>query len=152
MRKESECSCNSCKMMCMNSPCFPTPQDVLRLEKENMLSYFTYTVFVDVTTMKWYDIIAPIGAKLSHLSVQNKCVFLDNNQLCMLHNYGLKPTEGKLMKHDVYDSLAVRLEILETWNNDEGEELLDRLYRGERRKTLEEMKNNYDGMIKYGRE
>lgn len=152
---KSECSCEKCANMCRNSPCFPTPSDVISLFNTvtsgglKMRDFLMYTVFVDVKNNKWYDLIAPRSTDNKD-NIGSTCVFLHKG-LCLLHKSGLKPTEGKVMHHDIEDSLAVRLEILKSWDTPEGHGIIKAFSPSGRHGTEEHMKTNHKN-ISYGYE
>ena len=42
----NNCSCTACKTMCLSSPCFPTPEEVVRLDKMGFGSDLMFTMFM----------------------------------------------------------------------------------------------------------
>lgn len=122
--ENSNCSCNDCKSMCLNSPCFPTPEDVIRLENNVFGDDLMFTIYVNPLKLELYPLVAPKSTSIGKLI--NKCTFLNNEGLCELHNLGLKPTEGKLAIHGKSEehSIQIRTEICETWDSELGRELL----------------------------
>ena len=91
--KEHSCSCDKCKSMCKKQACIGTPEEMLRIAKAgyaDKLAKTSWLVGVIVGThKKGVDIVAPNMTK-------DGCPFLDKNNLCILHNLGLKPLEGRM--------------------------------------------------------
>lgn len=141
-RPEHECACTQCVKMCKHSPCFPTPKDVVDLIEAGLKDKLQYTVWLDIETGKWYDLIAPKGFKAfedNEFAIQ--CVFLNSNDKCDLHNAQLKPTEGKLMLHDMDNSVQIRREVLKSWDTEEGFLMLMHYYPLDTLATIYRMKN-----------
>lgn len=53
------------------------------------------------------------------------CTFLDENNLCRLHDLDLKPTEGRLALCHNRTPDGLHEQIGQTWNTDEGRALID---------------------------
>lgn len=131
----AECSCNQCKLMCYVSPCFPTPQDVDNIIRAGFEQNLKPTAYINLDTLQRYDLIAPDSKQIITIDkngnnvVLNKCVFLDDSNLCKLHKLGLKPIEGKLTLHNRKESEAVelRVSVCETWTNNENSELVTKI-------------------------
>lgn len=91
--EEHACSCDKCKTMCKKQACIGTPEDMLRIAKagfsDKLASSYWLVGLMNRTHSNAIEMIAP-------LMTPNGCSFLDENNLCMLHDLGLKPTEGKL--------------------------------------------------------
>ena len=132
---KNDCSCNQCKLMCYVSPCFPTPEDVDKLLKAGYETLLKSTTYINIDTFESYDLIAPDSKQIITIDkngnnvVLNKCVFLDDNNLCKLHNLGLKPTEGKLAIHnrEHSETVKLRVSVCETWTNNENFELVTKI-------------------------
>lgn len=132
---ESNCSCEQCKMMCHISPCFPTPQDVDKLIQHGFEDNLKTTIFLDVRDGKQYELIAPkaiqgiIATKSGHIIPINKCTFLTEDNLCSLHDLGLKPTEGKQAIHGMehVETVEHRISICQTWSDPKNLILVDKL-------------------------
>lgn len=124
-------------MMCLTSPCFPTPQDVEILIQAGFGEDLMKTSFVDIRNFDIYDVIAPkaitmtVQTKNGDLATLNKCTFLDTQGFCKLHKSGLKPTEGKLANHTVESdkTFDLRVEICNTWTKPENLDIVSKLYR-----------------------
>ncbi|MCC8153099.1 MAG: hypothetical protein LIP01_02105 [Tannerellaceae bacterium] len=93
-RKPISCKCQECKKQC-KVPCLGTPEDIERLIDAGYGD--------KVAVMSW-DVAKLLGRKedpvymVQAISTDNGCIFFENG-LCILHDQGLKPTEGKLSHH-----------------------------------------------------
>lgn len=121
--KPHNCSCIKCKTMCLSSPCFPTPEEVVRLEKMGFGSDLSFTMFMNPSTFEIYSLVAP---KVAPKGLLNQCTFHTPDGLCELHELGLKPTEGRLAHHDQphADTVTLRVSVCELWKTDLAKELL----------------------------
>ena len=125
--ESTECSCNQCKLMCYVSPCFPTPEDVDKLLKAGYETLLKPTTYININNFESFNLIAPNSKQIITIDkngnniVLNKCVMLDDNNLCKLHKLGLKPTEGKLAIHNKPqdETVEFRVAICETWKDSE---------------------------------
>jgi hypothetical protein len=111
--KTSECSCDVCKNMCRRTPCLPTPEDVVKLMAAGHKSKLRATIYAGPFTDVPVRLVAP------HYDEERKaCAFLDDNNLCILHESGLKPLEGKLANHaNEYEQVKNNIQyILNLWN------------------------------------
>lgn len=90
---DNACSCNSCQQMCKKTPCLGTPQDILTLinnghrDKLAMTGWaagVVHDIPVIPMVQPWFD------------QERGACAFLSDDNLCTLHDAGLKPTEGRL--------------------------------------------------------
>lgn len=133
-RETNSCSCNQCKNMCLVSPCFPTPEETRTLIENGYEDRLSISTFVDIRTLSFYDIVAPKAIKheiiINGQAIPlNKCNFLDSNGLCILHDKGLKPIEGRLAscKNTEEKALQNRLDVCATWPNSAlGQKLLEK--------------------------
>ena len=114
-REIVECSCNACKQMCKNSPCFPTPSDAIKLIEAGFKDKLMLSIWMSFK-FGIYFVIAPVLES-------SGCIFLTSNGLCSIHDRGLKPTEGKLAIHDLADD-SLRESICKTWATEEGIQLI----------------------------
>jgi hypothetical protein len=92
---EHSCSCKACKGMCKKTPCLGTPSDILKIieagyKKEIASTYWAAGVVHGQGPIEMFQ---PFQNK------NGRCVFLDCNDLCKLHDKGLKPIEGRLASH-----------------------------------------------------
>jgi len=112
-------------MMCKVSPCFPTPEQIEDYEKEGIMDFFSPTMWADRDTGEIYTVLAPEG--YHHKTVNNiplmRCVFHSPEDLCLLHDRGLKPTEGKLADHND-PSTELRKYICGKWDNKEAQNII----------------------------
>lgn len=133
--EKNNCSCNQCKLMCYVSPCFPTPQDVDNLIRAGFEQNLKPTAYINLDTLQRYDLIAPDSEQIITIDkngnniVLNKCVFLDDNNLCKLHDLGLKPIEGKLAIHnrEQSETVKLRVSVCKTWTNNENSKLVTKI-------------------------
>lgn len=123
----NNCSCMACKTMCLSSPCFPTPEEVVRLDKMGFGSDLMFTMFMNPETKEIYALVAPRSTEKMG-GIINQCTFHNAQGLCDLHELGLKPTEGRLANHNQKHSDTVRLRVAtcELWKTDLAKELLVR--------------------------
>lgn len=119
------CNCLKCKTMCLSSPCFPTPEEVIRLQKLGFGSDLMFTMFMNPETFEIYSLVAPKSTEFMD-GIINQCTFHTKDGLCELHELGLKPTEGRLANHNQPHSATVtlRVAICETWKGEIAEKLL----------------------------
>ena len=95
--KETSCSCDKCKNMCRTAPCLGTPEDIIKICEAGFQGKIALTGWATGLVMGVYHKpITMLQAKFEN----GKCSFLDDNDLCILHDLGLKPTEGKLAHHN----------------------------------------------------
>lgn len=96
-RKPVSCKCAMCKEQCRRAPCLGTPQDIWALIEagyEDKLEVTGWSVGMILGRLPF-----PIPMVQAILT-ENGCVFFENG-LCILHELGLKPTEGKLSHHTI---------------------------------------------------
>lgn len=125
-RKESACSCLTCKLMCKQSPCFASPQDAKKIIDAGYKDRLRSSVYID---LKAFDINNPnmleaVAATARHaiapqFSAEHGCTFQGKDGLCELHEKGLKPTEGRLANHNQCDD-GIRRAVCDTWISREG--------------------------------
>jgi hypothetical protein len=96
--------------MCQRRPCWPTPAD---REQDK-------TVYILTPAIAGCE----SGEAPAHPS--GPCTFLDENNLCCLHDLDLKPTEGQLALCHNRTPDGLHEQIGQTWNGDEGQALIDR--------------------------
>lgn len=91
--KDHACACDKCKAMCKKTPCLGTPEEMIRISKAGFTEKLAETKWLvgilHGTHQKPVSIIAP-------LMTDTGCAFQDENGLCILHDLGLKPMEGRL--------------------------------------------------------
>lgn len=133
----NSCSCNHCKMMCYVSPCFPTPDDVINLINAGYEDQLAPTLYIDLSKIQKYQVIAPKSKAMLYTKedgeqvLLHKCNFLNENNLCSLHDKGLKPTEGRLAKCGNSEEKAVQLRVAvcNTWTNIDQKEKAEKLFK-----------------------
>jgi len=94
--KESECSCDACKKMCLHQPCLGTPLDILKIVEAGHGDKLAGSVWLTGIVTETHD--KPVQM-IQPLKTEKGCAFLDEDCLCTLHDKGLKPTEGKIAHH-----------------------------------------------------
>lgn len=111
----SECSCNSCKSMCMTASCVCTPTDAARLILAGYRLMLAETVIVAPSVIKQFG--KPMKA-ITPLFKNGRCCMLNDDNLCRLHDKGLKPLEGRLAHHSIHTANVPPLWlILKQWDN-----------------------------------
>lgn len=110
--KPSECSCNTCKNMCMTDPCIPTLEEAHRLVNEGYPNKLNFTILAAPVAI---NLIGHPVKLMAPKFINNRCVFLDESNLCQLHEKGLKPIEGRFAHHEKPTDLSLFKAILETW-------------------------------------
>ena len=96
-RRPIECKCQKCKQQC-KTPCLGTPEDILRLIKAGYKERLAIT--------HWWVGIARGKLDFPVIMIQARqeengyCTFFHDG-LCELHDWGLKPTEGRLSHHSI---------------------------------------------------
>ena len=124
------CACDTCVDMCKNRPCWGTPSDIRKIieaghGKSLMLDYWAADSRSNYEEIKilspaivgresWSAPFWPIG----------QCTFLDDKNLCRLHDSGLKPTEGKAAICDDSMPANIHFEVAMTWNTEEARLLI----------------------------
>ena len=111
----AECSCASCRAMCEQSTCMPTPGEaraLIRAGHARRLARYEprgSDVYAFVAP-------APTGHEGATLRTTNSgcCTFLSAGR-CELHEPGLKPLEGRLAMHDRPWPL-VRKQVYFSWS------------------------------------
>jgi len=93
---ENACSCPTCQKMCKTCPCLGTPEDILNIIIAGHGDKLAFTLWGTGLISGEHDsIVEMIQPRMD----KNGCAFLDDKNLCTLHDLGLKPTEGKLANH-----------------------------------------------------
>ncbi len=115
--KENSCNCDICKNMCKTVPCLGTPKDISLIFLAGLGNKLTKTGWAVGLIAGTHDhIINMIQPKFEN----GRCAFLNEKDLCQLHDLNLKPTEGKLSNHnnDVVEKLeeTVNFQIANMWD------------------------------------
>lgn len=95
--KPCQCQCNECIKQCMKTPCLGTPDDILKLIDAGYKDYLNFTLWA--VGMLTGHINYPIPM-VQAIYNDRGCVFF-RNSLCVLHDLGLKPTEGRFSYHSI---------------------------------------------------
>ena len=107
-RKPIDCKCSLCKQQC-KQVCLGTPDDIMKIADAGYGNLLKYTDW-------WAGVshgVSPIRMVQLELT-NNGCVCFVNG-LCILHDKGLKPTEGKLSHHSTtMDNFKFRKSL--SWN------------------------------------
>lgn len=130
-KQENTCSCEKCAGMCRVSPCYPTPQEVVKAVRHGYKDKFMITGFIDQKFGIIWPLIAPEGIDWRHgPHIFHRCVFLNSDMKCDLHNTGFKPLEGRLLNHEstTEECEHIRLEILLSWNTQEAFEVVKNIF------------------------
>jgi hypothetical protein len=117
--KATNCHCKKCVAMCRKSICIGTPIDIAKLILAGHVAMLRSVMWDAGKMYGCHEVIEMVKLK----SFENgTCVMLDINEKCMLHNSGLKPTEGKLAdcKMDFFtkDQFPPVLAVAYTWKRD----------------------------------
>lgn len=106
--EESVCECKTCINMCHISPCIGTPSDILAIMKAGYDSALVMTKWAAGVKQG----IPPITMIQPYYDGgRGCCVFMDETKKkCILHDEGLKPTEGRLQNHAL-GNLGVKMGI-----------------------------------------
>ena len=123
--KEYVCQCKKCISCCENRPCWPTPQEAKKLienkfGKQLMLDYWEddENIYIVSPAIKRYE------GRHAPYTPKGKCTFLDSNNLCKLHDLGLKPLEGKVSGcKKSYPNLHHDVAML--WDSNEGRKVVE---------------------------
>ena len=124
--RESTCSCSTCQHMCRVAPCLGTPSDILKIAEAGHADKLLITGWAAGVP---YNI--PMVPMVQPKMTPTGCIFLVNN-LCTLHEDGLKPTEGRLTKGCEVDVLTVNqlpvaFAVARTWGLVENNEIIKQI-------------------------
>lgn len=96
-RKPVECKCRACKEQC-RTPCLGTPDDIMKLIEAGYIDKLLPTGWVVGMMLGKIDHVIPM---VQLKKAENGFCVLYKGGLCLLHELGLKPTEGKLSHHTI---------------------------------------------------
>ena len=122
---ETACACDTCKNMCKIQPCIGTPEDIAKLVLAGHGSKMAKTTWM--VGMLTGTTSAPIDMYQIMANEDNSCPFLDENNLCELHDAGLKPTEGRLSHHTDVETFTgdfmdtVNYKVAVSWVDEDGD-------------------------------
>lgn len=122
------CSCERCRRMCEERPCWPTPAEAIALLDAGrgsslMLDYWSggfpspEDEFPDSVDILGPAIVGCEG-RGAPFWPGGRCTFLSQQGLCSLHDRGLKPAEGRKAGHVTPDGLHKA--VARTWDSDLG--------------------------------
>lgn len=123
-KKPVSCKCETCKIQCRKAPCIGTPEDIEKIINAdggyyNLLADSVWASGVPFGIAP-KDFIAPLMVN------GGGCVFFVAG-LCLLHDLGLKPTEGKLSHHDPIKARrfqdTINYHVASTWTPEEYERI-----------------------------
>src|SRR6185295_2622401 len=103
--QENSCACAKCKSYCHKVPCIGTPQDMLKIAEAGYGDRIGGTLWLAGIPMglEPIAIVAPLFDQ-----EKSRCTFLTDDDLCELHDKGLKPTEGRLSTHEHLDYTEIK--------------------------------------------
>ena len=125
----TSCSCSECQAMCQRRPCWPTPADAQRLIEAGYADSLMLDWCFDREQSKTICLLTPAihgreaGEAPAHPS--GPCTFLDEQNLCRLHDLNLKPTEGQLALCHDRTPAGLHEQIGQAWDCDAGRALVD---------------------------
>ncbi len=111
---DTECKCKICVEMCRDVPCWGTPDDIQALINAGYRNKLKVQYWKNGLTSTY--IVIPTSKEHKRC-----CIFLEND-LCMLHDKGLKPTEARKVLCSK-PPIGVHNAVALTWNTFEGRNL-----------------------------
>ena len=125
---ENACSCTTCQNMCRKTPCLGTPQDILTLVNNGHKDKLKGTIW----GAGWSFGIGSIEMVQPHYDKdRGACAFLSEDNLCTLHDAGIKPTEGKLAtcKPHGVDAFEKTLayQVAATWKDPANKSIINKI-------------------------
>lgn len=117
---EHDCTCEWCVSCCMKMPCWGTPDEI-----RNIINAGLGAALMVVETHHDGDIqvLCPSSSGrndyYNYWPVRGKCVFVDDDNRCELHDRGLKPLEGRVTLHGK-DHVGLHEYVRATWQTYEG--------------------------------
>jgi hypothetical protein len=148
-KKPVSCKCETCKVQCRKAPCIGTPEDIEKIINADGRYYYLLADSVWASGVPFgiapKDFIAP-------LMLKDGCGFFVNG-LCILHDLGLKPTEGRLSHHTAERPRrfqdTINYHVASTWTPEEYERIKGLLEakngKKEIKDALNDAKNKTDG-------
>jgi hypothetical protein len=131
--KSNSCSCDACIKMCNCYPCQPTPKEAYNLIKVGYAKRLMLKAWPAKNNPKLVIpslVPAIVGYEMGVGPLQQykgSCTFLNKDNLCELHQQGLKPAEGRFARHDTPKEQEEDLmrEIMQLWIR-HGEKVFDK--------------------------
>lgn len=129
-RTPVSCQCAVCRAQCRRTPCLGTPQDIWALIEAGYRDKLVLTVWS--VGLFFGRIPFPIPM-VQALQTPQGCVFF-KDELCLLHDLGLKPTEGRLSYHTLTEenfrfSKSLSWNVASTWLDTRNTELIIRIFK-----------------------
>lgn len=126
---EYECNCNVCVSFCYHRPCWGTVEEMKKIidagyGNKLMQDYWSSEgekedILIIVPAVKGFEqTCAPFFPT-------GKCAFLNNDNLCILHDKKLKPIEGRITYHVKQLKDNFHEELIKEWDTEEGRKLVD---------------------------
>lgn len=118
-REPSECSCKLCQSQCMSAPCLGTPADMERIIDAGYGAFLEPTIWGAGKLLGVTD--KDIQMYSQNFDEKDGCIFLEEGK-CILHDKGLKPTEGRLSHHsqkldNFVPSKSISWNVAKEWTN-----------------------------------
>lgn len=121
--------------MCKYRPCWGTPQEIQKIinsghAKNLMLDYWVGDSDDSSIYLLCPAIIDFEGGN-APLFPTGKCIFLDDDSKCKIHN--IKPLEGRIAgckNKKLYDKINLHKKVAMTWDTDEGKKIIE-IWKGE---------------------
>lgn len=121
------CDCEVCRRFCKHRPCWPTPEEALAIMAAGygnrlMLDYWVgspNTELVCPAIVGHEGTDAPSWPK-------GQCNMQDDDGLCVLHDAGLKPIEGRIAHHSTGWPENGHEETAMLWDTKEGRTVVER--------------------------
>lgn len=124
--KEVVCSCKTCVKMCEHRPCWGTPEEIKKIIDAGYGSRLMMDYWVGVgeedTDVPSPAIVGYEGRRAPFIP-QGRCTFLNAENLCELHDKGLKPLEGRVADCKSGSSNSVHRFCAASFDSDEGREV-----------------------------
>lgn len=126
--KPSVCDCKWCRDSCKNRPCWPTPEEALKIIDAGYTKYLMCDFWDDPEGDTY--IIGPAfkgceGRIPSWSKFTGCCALLSDDGLCKLHSKDLKPLEGRLVSHTNSNKDVHKL-IASLWKSEIGKSVVER--------------------------
>ena len=127
--KETECSCQKCKDMCRKRVCWPTPEEADKLidagfSNRLMEDYWAdeEDIMIICPAIKGYE------GEFAPWWPTGGCCLQDKDGLCILHDLGLKPLEGRIAdcKETEAGGRNIHEEIAMMWEGDCGKAVVEK--------------------------
>lgn len=126
----SSCSCETCQKKCRERTCWPTPEEAQAIIRAGLGDRLMYDYWVgDASDGGDIGLLSPaiVGyeGKTAPFIPFGPCTFLTDDDLCELHDPGMKPIEGRLSScKDGETSQGLHWQVAELWNNAEGQAIV----------------------------